>query len=164
MRISARTDYAIRVLVELAADTSRPLTCEGIASSQQIPYRFLKAVVRDLRQAGLVRSQRGCEGGYWLGRAAESISLAEVVAAVDGELLTVNGETPEAEAYPQPAQRIDQLWRGLRSHIEELFAGISVADLAVDEPGEAARSLFAAPRNEKNDNETVDDKRVKVGV
>src|SRR5438445_280084 len=110
MRISARTDYAIRVLVELAADTSRPLTCEGIASSQQIPYRFLKAVVRDLRQAGLVRSQRGCEGGYWLGRPAGSISLADVVAAVDGELPTVNGQTPEAQVYPAPAQRSGRLW------------------------------------------------------
>lgn len=148
MRISARTDYAIRVLVELAADTSRPLTCEGIASSQQIPYRFLKAVVRDLRQAGLVRSQRGCEGGYWLGRPAESISLADVVAAVDGELLTVNGETPEAASYPEPAQRIDQLWRGLRAHIRELFAEVSIADLAADAPGRAARSLFAAAGNE----------------
>lgn len=161
MRISARTDYAIRVLVELAADTSRPLTCEGIASSQQIPYRFLKAVVRDLRQAGLVRSQRGCEGGYWLGRPAESISLADVVAAVDGELLTVNGETPEAVVYPEPAQRIDRLWRGLRTRVGELFAGISVADLAADAPGEAARSLFAAPRD---DRENQDGKKVKVGV
>jgi Rrf2 family protein len=129
MRISARTDYAIRVLVELGADTARPLTCEGIATSQQIPYRFLKAVVRDLRQAGLVRSQRGCEGGYWLGRAAESISLAQVVAAVDGALLTVNGELPESLVYPEPAGQICELWKLLGSRTEEFLAGISVADL-----------------------------------
>ena len=96
MRISARTDYAVRVLVSLAADASRPLTCEGIAAQQQIPYRFLKAVVRDLRRAGLVRSQRGCEGGYWLGREAAAITLAEVVAAVDGELLNVQRRGAEA--------------------------------------------------------------------
>lgn len=144
MRISARTDYAIRVLVELTADTARPLTCEGIADSQQIPYRFLKAVVRDLRLAGLVRSQRGCEGGYWLGRPAAEISLAEVVAAVDGELLTVNGEMPERVAYPAPAEGIDLLWRGLRGHLSRLLAGITIADLATDEPGENARALFAA--------------------
>jgi Rrf2 family protein len=144
MRISARTDYAVRVLVELAADTARPLTCEGIADSQQIPYRFLKAVVRDLRLAGLVRSQRGCEGGYWLGRPAGEISLAQVVAAVDGELLTVNGETPEAVVYPAPAEGVDLLWRGLRAHFNRLLAGITIADLVADEPGENARSLFAA--------------------
>jgi Rrf2 family protein len=144
MRISARTDYAIRVLVELAADTARPLTCEGIADSQQIPYRFLKAVVRDLRLAGLVRSQRGCEGGYWLGRPAGEISLAEVVAAVDGEPFTVNGELPEALVYPAPAEGVDLLWRGLREHLTRLLAGITIADLVADEPGETARSLFAA--------------------
>jgi len=142
MRISARTDYAIRVLVELAADTGRPLTCEGIASSQQIPYRFLKAVVRDLRQAGLVRSRRGCEGGYWLGRPAGSISLADVVAAVDGELLTVNGEAPESLEYPAPAERVDALWRALRAHVSELMAAVTIADLTTDTPGEAARALL----------------------
>ncbi len=142
MRISARTDYAIRVLVELAADTGRPLTCEGIASSQQIPYRFLKAVVRDLRQAGLVRSQRGCEGGYWLGRPADSISLAEVVAAVDGELLTVNGETPEALVYPAPAERVDALWQALRAHFRELLGGVSIADLVAETPSASAAVLL----------------------
>jgi Rrf2 family protein len=142
MRISARTDYAIRVLVELAAATDRPLTCEGIASSQEIPYRFLKAVVRDLRQAGLVRSQRGCEGGYWLGRPAESISLAEIVAAVDGELLTVNGETPEDQVYPAPAERIDTLWRALREHLRELLEGVSVADLVAETPSPGAAALL----------------------
>jgi Rrf2 family protein len=144
MRISARTDYAIRVLVELAADTARPLTCEGIASSQQIPYRFLKAVVRDLRQAGLVRSQRGCEGGYWLGRPADSISLADIVTAVDGELLTVNGETPEALVYPAPAERIDALWQAMRAHLHELLAGVSVADLVAETPSPSAAALLGA--------------------
>jgi Rrf2 family protein len=142
MRISARTDYAIRVLVELAADTARPLTCEGIASSQQIPYRFLKAVVRDLRQAGLVRSQRGCEGGYWLGRPADSISLVDVVTAVDGELLTVNGETPEALVYPAPAERIDALWQAMRARFRELLAGVSIADLVAETPSASAARLL----------------------
>ena len=143
MRISARTDYAIRVLVELAADTARPLTCEGIASSQQIPYRFLKAVVRDLRQAGLVRSQRGCEGGYWLGRPADTISLAEVVTAVDGELLTVNGETPETLVYPAPAERIDALWHALRGHFRELLSGVTIADLVAETPSASAAAVLS---------------------
>lgn len=62
MHISAKADYATRALLELASEPSRPLTCEAIASSQQIPFRFLKSVVGELRKAGLVRSQRGCEG------------------------------------------------------------------------------------------------------
>ena len=143
MRISARTDYAVRVLVSLAADASRPLTCEGIAAQQQIPYRFLKSVVRDLRLAGLVRSQRGCEGGYWLGREAAGISLADVVAAVDGELFTVNGEVPDAAGYPEPADRLEVLWRGLRARLSSVFAGITIADLLSEEPGSPAAALFA---------------------
>jgi Rrf2 family protein len=143
MRISARTDYAVRVLVSLAADASRPLTCESIAAQQQIPYRFLKSVVRDLRLAGLVRSQRGCEGGYWLGREAAGISLADVVAAVDGELLTVNGEVPEPSGYPEPADRLEVLWRGLRARLASVFAGVTIADLISEEPGSPAAALFA---------------------
>ncbi len=143
MRISARTDYALRVLVSLASDASRPLTCEGIAEQQQIPYRFLKSVVRDLRMAGLVRSQRGCEGGYWIGREAAAISVADVVCAVDGELFTVNGEVPDASGYPAPAARLDTLWRGLHAHLREIFGAVSIADLAGDAPGARAAELFA---------------------
>lgn len=129
MRISARADYAVRVLVELAAAQARPLTCEGIAQSQEIPFRFLKAVVRDLRLAGLVRSQRGCEGGYWLGRPAAEISLAEVVRAVDGVLLTVNDESPETVAYPEPTGGLGAFWVALGARVEELFAAVTIADL-----------------------------------
>src|SRR6185312_11792075 len=105
MRISARADYAIRALAELAVDPSRPLTCEAIASSQDIPFRFLKAVLNDLRRSGLVRSQRGCEGGYWLGRDPASIPLADAVRAVDGQVFTVNGLDPDTLGYPGPTAR-----------------------------------------------------------
>lgn len=143
MRISAKTDYALRVLVSLADASSRPLTCEGIAEQQGIPYRFLKSVVRDLRLAGLVRSQRGCEGGYWIGREAAAISVADVIAAVDGELLTVNGDVPDPAGYPAPARRLEVLWRGLHAHLAELCAGVTIADLAGGEPGGTAARLFA---------------------
>ena len=143
MRISARTDYALRVLVSLADAATRPLTCEGIAEQQGIPYRFLKSVVRDLRVAGLVRSQRGCEGGYWIGRPAAEISVAEVIAAVDGELLTVNGEVPDPAGYPEPAARLESLWRGLHAHLSGLFGAVTIADLAGGEPGARAAALFA---------------------
>ncbi|MDN3356389.1 Rrf2 family transcriptional regulator [Actinomadura sp. DC4] len=142
MRISARADYAIRALLELAVDTSRPLTCEGIAQSQEIPHRFLKAVFRDLRRAELVRSQRGCEGGYWLSRDAASISLAAIVAAVDGQLMTVHGESPGDQRYPGPAARLSEFWTGLQRRYEDILAGVSLADLLADEPPEPAVSLL----------------------
>jgi Rrf2 family protein len=142
VRISAKADYAIRALVELATDSRQPRTCEAIASSQDIPYRFLKAVVRDLRKAGLVRSQRGCEGGYWIGRDPGTIQLAEVVAAVDGVLFTVHGESPSDLAYAAPAQRVPTVWDAIRARTEEILGGVTVADLMTDAPAEPAAALL----------------------
>ncbi|MFJ4677453.1 MULTISPECIES: Rrf2 family transcriptional regulator [Kitasatospora] len=129
MHISAKADYAARALVELACDTGRPLTCEAIASSQEIPFRFLKSVVGDLRRAGLVRSQRGCEGGYWLGRPASDITLLDVVRAVDGELITLRGEPLAGLAYPGPADALPGIWREVEERTGEVLAGTTVAAL-----------------------------------
>ncbi|MEV0597814.1 Rrf2 family transcriptional regulator [Streptomyces sp. NPDC050315] len=130
MQISAKADYAVRSLVELAADSARPLTCESIASSQDIPFRFLKSVFRDLRTAGLVRSQRGCEGGYWIARDAASISVAEVMTAVDGELFTVRGERPDALHHPGAAQGVSELWCDVEAVAGALLQRTTIAQLA----------------------------------
>lgn len=129
MHISAKADYATRALVELACDTGRPLTCEAIASSQEIPFRFLKSVVGDLRRAGLVRSQRGCEGGYWLGRPAAEITLLDVVRAVDGELITLRGEPLAELAYPGAASALPGIWREVEERAGEVLGGVTVAAL-----------------------------------
>ncbi|MEV6932842.1 Rrf2 family transcriptional regulator [Dactylosporangium sp. NPDC051485] len=142
MRISAKADYAIRALVELAADAGRPLVCEGIAAAQHIPYRFLKAVMRDLRRAGLVRSQRGCEGGYWLARPAAEITLADVVGAVDGELLTVHGENPNDPADATRAPAVAAVWRAIQARTEEILTGLTLADLLAAQPRASAAALL----------------------
>jgi Rrf2 family protein len=142
MRISAKADYAIRALVELAADAQRPLVCEGIAAAQHIPFRFLKSVMRDLRRAGLVRSQRGCEGGYWLGRPAATITLADIVGAVDGELLTVHGEQPGDPAEATRAPAVAAVWQAIRARTEEILTGVTLADLLTDHPSEPAATLL----------------------
>ncbi|MCX5207853.1 Rrf2 family transcriptional regulator [Kitasatospora sp. NBC_00240] len=129
MHISAKADYAARALVELARDTARPLTCESIASSQEIPFRFLKSVVGDLRRAGLVRSQRGCEGGYWLGRPAEEISLLDVMRAVDGGLMTLRGEPLDQLDYPAPAQGLPDVWRAVEDSAAAILGRVTVSAL-----------------------------------
>jgi len=144
MRISAKADYAIRALVELAADTGRPLSCEAIAASQDIPYRFLKSVLSDLRHVGLVRSQRGCEGGYWLGRDPAAITLADAVVAVDGSLMTVNGTAPEHLTHPAPAQRVRAVWEAVRERTERVLTGLTIADLLTETPGAEAEELLSA--------------------
>ncbi|GAB7110870.1 Rrf2 family transcriptional regulator [Streptomyces phaeofaciens JCM 4814] len=129
MHISAKADYATRALLELACEPSRPLTCEAIASAQQIPFRFLKSVVGELRRAGLVRSQRGCEGGYWLGRPADDITLLEVARAVDGDLITLRGEPLDGLAYPGPATGLPGVWRRVEADAAAVLGGVTIASL-----------------------------------
>lgn len=138
MYISAKADYATRALLELACEPARPLTCEAIASAQQIPFRFLKSVVSELRKAGLVRSQRGCEGGYWLGRPAGEITLLDVARAVDGELITLRGESLAGLGYPGPAAGLPGVWRQVEAGAAAVLGGVTLASLL---PAAAAERL-----------------------
>ncbi|MFI6874000.1 RrF2 family transcriptional regulator [Streptomyces sp. NPDC050400] len=129
MHLSAKADYAARALLELARAPDRPLTCEAIASSQGIPFRFLKSVVGELRRAGLVRSQRGCEGGYWLGGSADEITLLDVSRAIDGDLLTLRGEPVEGLAYPGAATGLPDVWRRIQADAAAVLGGVTLASL-----------------------------------
>ncbi|MDF6017851.1 Rrf2 family transcriptional regulator [Streptomyces sp. JH34] len=144
MHISAKADYATRALLELASDPGRPLSCEAIASSQEIPFRFLKSVVGELRRAGLVRSRRGCEGGYWLGRPAEEIALLDVVRAVDGELLTLRGESLSALDYPGPAVGLPGVWRQVESEAAAVLGALTLAALLPADVRERPSAVGAA--------------------
>ncbi|MFJ6728858.1 MULTISPECIES: RrF2 family transcriptional regulator [unclassified Streptomyces] len=135
MHISAKADYATRALLELACEPARPLTCEAMASAQGIPFRFLKSVVGELRRAGLVRSQRGCEGGYWLGRPADEITVLDVVRAVDGEIITLRGEPLAGLDYPGPADELPAVWRQIEADARALLGGRTLASLL---PADAA--------------------------
>ena len=95
VRLSAKADHAIRAAVELAAAGEGAVKGERIASAQEIPPKFLENILLDLKQAGLVASRRGAEGGYWLARPADAISLADVIRAVEGPLANVRGARPE---------------------------------------------------------------------
>ena len=115
MRISAKVDYAVRAAVELAAaDGDRPTKGDAIAQAQGIPLKFLENILGDLRHAGLVRSQRGAEGGYWLNRPANEISVADVIRAVEGPLAAVRGERPEDVDYAGPAEPLPKVWIAVR--------------------------------------------------
>src|SRR3954453_12815156 len=95
MRVSAKADYAVRAAVELAGATDPPVKGEAISQAQEIPLKFLENILAELKHAGLVRSQRGAEGGYWLARPAEEITIADVMRAVEGPLASVRGSSPE---------------------------------------------------------------------
>ena len=115
VRVSAKADYAIRAGVELAAAGEGPVKGERIAQAQEIPPNFLENILSDLRNAGLVSSRRGADGGYWLARPAAEISLADIIRAVDGPLANVRGVRSRAgRVRRQRGAAARRLGRGAR--------------------------------------------------
>src|SRR6266545_1346490 len=110
MRISARADYAVRAAVVLAAAGDGPTKGEAIAQAQSIPLKFLENILGDLRHAGLVRSQRGADGGYWLAKPADEITIAEVIRSVEGPIANVRGQGPQDVKYGGSAARLGEVW------------------------------------------------------
>jgi Rrf2 family protein len=135
MRVSAKADYAVRAAAELAGavDEGRPVKGERVAEAQGIPLNFLENILGDLRQAGIVRSQRGPEGGYWLARDPGEISVADVLRAVEGPLAAVRGEAPEELEYAGAAAPLQRVWIALRTNIRGVLEQVTVADIAADE-------------------------------
>ena len=131
MRVSARADYAIRALLELAAaGPEQPVRADAIARSQAIPAKYLENLLVDLRRARLVVSQRGSSGGYRLARAASAISLADVIRAIDGPLAGVRDDAPEDLAYPGVAASLRDVWVALRASMRSVLEAVTLADVA----------------------------------
>ncbi len=129
MRVSAKVDYAVRAGVELAAAGDGPVKGDRIASQQEIPLNFLENILLDMRQAGLVRSQRGREGGYWLARAPEEITVADVIRAVEGPLATVRGERAEELRYAGAAEPLQEVWVAVRANLRAVLERVTLADI-----------------------------------
>jgi Rrf2 family protein len=131
VRISAKTDYAVRACVELAAARDEwPLKAERIAQAQNIPLNFLENILGQLRQAGIVASRRGAEGGYLLARPPEEISLADVIRAIDGPLANVGGTRPHDLELSGSAAPLRDVWVAVRASLREILEGITLADVA----------------------------------
>ena len=130
MRVSAKADYAVRAAVELAAAESPPVKGESISQAQEIPLKFLENILGELRHAGLVRSQRGTEGGYWLARPADEITIADVIRAVEGPLASVRGSSPETLQYAGRAEPLGKLWVAVRANLRAVLESVTLADIA----------------------------------
>jgi Rrf2 family protein len=128
MRLSARAAYALRAAVELAAADDR-VTAERLSEAQDIPGPFLETILTQLRRSNIVRCQRGPDGGFWLARPAGEISLAEIIRAIDGQLLGVRGERPEDVSYRGAAEPLQRVWVALRDNERALLESISLADV-----------------------------------
>lgn len=133
MRISAKTDYAVRALLELAAAESPPLKRDEIAAAQAIPVKFLESILAELKHGGIVTSQRGAEGGYWLARPAEEITVAEVMRVVEGPLASVREQRPEDLSYVGTAEHLKEVWVALRANIRDVLENTTLADIVGNE-------------------------------
>jgi Rrf2 family protein len=146
VRVSARADYAIRALLELAAaGPDEPVRGEAIAQAQGIPGKYLENLLADLRRARLIASQRGANGGYRLARAASAITLADVIRAMDGPLAGVRDAAPEDVSYNGPAASLRDVWVALRASMRSVLEATSLADVAGGQLPASVRRLLRDP-------------------
>ncbi len=129
MRVSAKADYAARAAAELSTATGSPIKADRIAKAQDIPAKFLETILLELKHAGIVRSQRGPDGGYTLARPAEDISLADVIRAVDGPLANVRGDRAENMRYEGAAEPLTDVWIAVRAALREILETTTLAHL-----------------------------------
>lgn len=143
MRVSAKADYAVRAMIELAgASEERPLAGGQIANAQEIPLRFLDTILTELRYAGLVQGRPGAEGGgYWLARPPGELTLAEIVNELDGPLASVRGEPPEQVSFRGDAKPLREVWIALGASMHEILDSVTIADLVSGQLPEPVRRL-----------------------
>jgi Rrf2 family protein len=147
MHVTAKADYAVRAVVELAGSSQQePRKVDSVAQAQGIPVSFLENILTQLRSSGVVRSQRGPEGGYWLARPPEEVNLAHVIRAVEGPLVGVRGQRPEEIEYAGSAESLQQVWIAVRANLRNVLEHVTVADVA---SGKLPKDVLALTRAEE---------------
>jgi Rrf2 family protein len=146
MHVTAKADYAVRAVVELVGSSQdAPRKVDEVAQAQGIPVSFLENILTQLRSAGIVRSQRGPEGGYWLSLPADEVSLAQVIRAVEGPLVGIRGQRPEEIEYVGSAEALQQVWIALRANLRKVLEHVTLADVA---SGKLPKDVIAYSREE----------------
>jgi Rrf2 family protein len=147
MRVSAKTDYALRAAVELAAAAGdgTPVKGERLATSQSIPLRFLENILLQMRHAGLIESRRGADGGYKLAKPPEEITLADVIRAIDGPLAGVSGRRPETLDFKGKSEPLREVWVAVRASLRSVLEQVTLADVAAGELPASVRALTESP-------------------
>ncbi|HYP45958.1 MAG TPA: Rrf2 family transcriptional regulator [Propionibacteriaceae bacterium] len=144
MRLSARVDYALRAVAELAA-AEAPRTVDQLSAAQRIPGKYLESILGELRRGGLLRSQRGPEGGYRLARSPTLITIADVIRALDGELANVRGSRPENLEYEGAAAPLQEVWIALRASERLILEGVTFAHVVSGQLPREVQQLVSDP-------------------
>jgi Rrf2 family protein len=147
MHVTAKADYAVRAVIELAGSGhGSPRKVDEVAQAQGIPVSFLENILTQLRSSGIVRSQRGPEGGYWLAQPPEQVNLAQVIRAVEGPLVGVRGQRPEEVEYTGTAESLQQVWIALRANLRKVLEHVTVDQVAA---GKLPSEVLALTREEE---------------
>lgn len=122
MNVSLKGDYALRAVFDLAVHgSSRPVSIAEVARRQKIPRKFLELILAGLKQAGLVESRRGVQGGYLLARPGEAITVGEVLRVVEG--------VPRPGGKRSLATPFSELWRQVDRAVSEIVDSTTFAQL-----------------------------------
>ena len=146
MRVSAKVDYAVRAMCELAAhDGAMPVKAETIAEAQGISRSFLENILVDLKRAGLVRASRGRDGGYRVTKPPSEISIADIIRAVEGPLADVRGIRPEALQFTGPATALRDVWLANRVGVRRVLERVTIGHVVAGKLPANVRSLLDDP-------------------
>jgi Rrf2 family protein len=145
VQISAKTDYAVRALLMLAAQSPDLVKVEVLTEQQQLPRKFVEAILSELRRAGLVRSQRGTDGGYALARPATEITIGAVIRVVDGPLAEVRGLRPHETTYTGVAEHLPDVWVAMRTALRTVLDETTLDNVLTGTLPEHVRQLAQAP-------------------
>jgi len=147
MHLTARADYAIRAAIELVESSQeRPSKLNAVAQAQGIPRSFLENILTQLRSAGVVRSQRGPDGGYWLARPPDELNIAYIIRVIEGPLVGVRGQRPEEIEYVGSAESLQDVWIALRANLRKVLEHVTIADVAA---GKLPKDVLALTRKEE---------------
>jgi Rrf2 family protein len=127
--VSAKADYALRALLQIAASEPEHVSMAEIVSIQQLPRSFVEAILPELRRADFVRVWRGGTPGYTLARPAAEITVGAVIRCIDGPLTRVRGLPPAEITYPGAARRLSALWLAVGAALDRLLDGVTLDDL-----------------------------------
>lgn len=145
MHVTARADYAVRAIVQLAAHYPESVTRHQLAAEQEVPGKFLEGILGDLRRAGLLEAQRGASGGYRLTHDPAEVTLADIIRAAEGPLAAVRGMPPEDTVYPGPAASLTQVWVALRASLREVLETTTAADVVAGHLSPHVTELLERP-------------------
>jgi Rrf2 family protein len=130
VKLSTKTRYGVRAVFDIAYhNQGRPTQARDIARRQDVPLRYLEQIFQELRRANLVDAKRGPKGGYFLSRTPESITLGDVIRAVQGpiELLTSADDTPAGARTSKQVPA--DIWRELAQRVSGVFDSVTIRDL-----------------------------------